>query len=473
MRAVLALDIGTSSAKGALYSLQGDALATAQSAYPVHHPAPGHAEQDPQDYLRAGREVTAQLAAAHADIRALSISTQTPSLVFCDESGAALLPAIIWQDARASEEAAEVLALDPALRRTWFGLDLPIGAAATPPKLLWVRRHLPHLWRRTRWIAQPKDFVAFHLTGRMATDHWCAKGLASLLTGAVHPDYLAWLDSPSNPLPDVAQPAHIAGHVTREAAAAWYLPAGIPVTVGWSDALAGIFATGALHRPGTGFVLTGTSEIIGLSRTPGGAHSPGLFSVPGSVLPTACVELEYGPVSGGGSTLAWLTRLTGRTHADLLSQFNPAQLSPILFRPYLDGERAPYWDHTLSAGFDGLRSHHTLADLVHAVLEGVALQERLVLERAEQRTPSREVVLAGGAARDPHWNRLRANILQRPVRVLADPEASLRGVALLAWSATGDMDPAAPPAAWFEGERIAPDPALAAEAESLFARFAL
>lgn len=474
MRAVLALDIGTSSAKGALYSIDGEPLASASDHYPAHHPAPGHVEQDPLDYLRAARAVCRELLsqAPGCDAAAVSISTQTPTLVFCDEQGKALMPAIVWQDSRAAAEAAELLSLDPELRRQWFGLDLPIGAAATPPKLLWVRRHRPDVWRATRWIVQPKDYVAFQLTRQMATDHWCAKGLASISTGEVEPGYLRYLESSDSPSPLVAQPGHIAGHVTTAAAAAWSLPEGIPVTVGWSDALAGILATGALHRPGTGFVLTGTSEIIGLSRAPGGAHSPGLFSVPGSVLPLSGAELEYGPVSGGGSTLEWLTRLAGRRHAELLAMLDGVALSPILFRPYLDGERAPYWDHTLSASFEGIRSHHTMSDLVHAVLQGVALQERLVLERAERGSPASEVILAGGAARDPHWNRLRANVLQRPVRTLADPEASLRGVALLAWAAAGSIDLASPPPEWFAGEVSLPDTSLASEADALMRRFA-
>lgn len=475
METVLALDIGTGSAKGALYSVEGRRLALASASYPLHRPAPGIVEQDPAGYIRAARTACRSLLeqAPQCAIRAIGISTQTPTLVLCDENGNALAPAIIWQDARAGAEAAELQGLDGARRRAWFGMDLPIGAAAAPSKLLWLKRHRPALWLAARWIVQPKDYVAFHLTHRMATDLWCAKGLASIATGRFDGSWLEYLETTLDRSPVAGMPDAVAGTVLETAAGEWGLPVGIPVITGWSDALAGMLATGALHTPYTGFVLSGTSEIIGLSRPPGGAGADGLFTVPASVLPLPNVEIEYGPVSGGGSTLNWLAGLAGREPAEVLSLVEDRQdrLSPIVFRPYLDGERAPYWDHTLAASLDGLRSEHTLADLVHAVLQGVALQERLVLERSEQGTPAAAVVLAGGAARDAAWNRIRTNVLQRPLLVLDDTEASLRGVALLAWAATGAIELAAPPAAWFAARQLLPNAELALETVLLSNRF--
>ncbi|MCX6625521.1 MAG: FGGY family carbohydrate kinase, partial [Acidobacteria bacterium] len=171
MEAVLALDLGTSSCKGAIYSGEGRRLAFAAAAYPLHRPSPGVVEQDPLDYRNAAQAVCRQLLsqAPEAHIQAVGISTQTPTLVFCDANGQALAPAIIWQDSRAGAEAATLQAIDPATRRAWFGMDLPIGAASTPSKVLWVKLHQPGLWKQTRWIVQPKDYLAFQLTGRMAT----------------------------------------------------------------------------------------------------------------------------------------------------------------------------------------------------------------------------------------------------------------------------------------------------------------
>lgn len=477
MEAVLALDIGTSSCKGALYSAEGRSLAVASESYPLDRRAPGFVEQDPAGYVAAARNVCRTLLAGVRSVRiqAVGISTQTPTLIFCDAEGKALAPAIIWQDSRAAAEAAELEAVDSSIRRQWFGMNLPIGAAATPSKVLWMRRHRPEVWNTTRWIVQPKDYVAFQLTGEMAADRWCAKGLASIATGRFDGGYLQYLDTPVDRSPLAGMPDAVTGRVVARAASDWGLPPGIPVITGWSDALAGMLATGALHEPLTGFVLSGTSEIIGLSRAPGGAEVKGLFTVPTAVLPLENVEVEYGPVSGGGGTLEWLARLATKSVAEVLAlvQERGETLSSIIFRPYLDGERAPYWDHRLAASLEGLRSEHTLADLVQAVLQGVALQERLVLERSEQGAPASVVVLAGGGSRDAAWNRIRANVLQRRLLVLNDPEASLRGVALLAWAGTGALRLANPALSWFAAEEFLPNTDFAFETRLLTNRFLL
>src|SRR5258705_12243634 len=100
MKAVLALDLGTSSCKGGLYSASGEAVAFASAPYPVHRPAPGFVEQNPQDYLDAAQDVCRPLV-SRADVSALGLSTHTPPLAFCDPSCRSLGPAILWQDQRA------------------------------------------------------------------------------------------------------------------------------------------------------------------------------------------------------------------------------------------------------------------------------------------------------------------------------------------------------------------------------------
>ncbi len=477
--AVLTLDLGTSSCKGALYSLNGARLALASHDYPLDRPAPQFVEQHPQDYLDAARHVCRELSReAHrqgVSIACLGFSTQTPTLVFCNAGGEALGPAILWQDARADGQARSLNQIDEAKRRDWFGMDLPIGAASTPSKLLWMKANAPDLWRETRWVVQPKDFVAAHLTGRFATDRWCAKGLAHLQSGQVHPEFLRLLGKEIPPSPPALSPHAILGTVAPHLAPDWGLPLATPVSVGWSDALAGILATGALHHSRRGFVLAGTSEIVGLSRSPA-SPAPGLYRVPPDLLDLHGLELHFGPTQAGGACLDWLAALLEKTPEQTLDLLDPAPatpLSPILFRPYLHGERAPYWDHQLSASFEGLRTEHHAPDLVHAVLQGVALQERLVLECAERELKAREVVLAGGAARHPRWNQLRADILQRPVLLLSDPEASLRGAALLAWAALRSFDLRHPPEEWFSADQILPNPACQSLAAQLLDRFRL
>ncbi len=464
LQVVLSLDLGTSQCKGALYSAAGENLGSASVQYELKHPASSFAEQEPLDYLESARRVCRDLALEaknkQATIMAVGLSTQTPTLVFCDQAGRAIYPAVIWQDSRSGDEAKWLLEeISAEQREEWFGLDLPIGATATPAKLLWMKRHEPEIWQKTRWVAQPKDYVARSLSGEFTTDRWCAKGIVHLGSGQAHSGYLKLLGKGVSPSPPVMSPLDFNGVITAEASPEWALPAGIPVSVGWSDALAGILATGALHQEKLGFVLTGTSQIIGVSCKPR-QHSQGMFRVPGDLIDIHGLELHYGPTQSGGCCLEWLARLLDRTPQQVLNILDARPDScpnPILFRPYLYGERAPYWNHQLTASFEGLRGEHTLADLVHAVLQGIDLHERLVLECAKQDLPMDQVVVAGGAARNRHWDQLRADVLQCKVHVLNDPATSLRGAALLAWSALGTISIKEPPASWFSGHDLFPN----------------
>ena len=202
--AVLALDLGTGGCKGALYSQGGASLCFAAADYPLHTRPGGVVEQNPADYLRAARKVSADLAAQARErgigFAAVTFSTQTPTLIFCDERGRAVAPAIVWQDTRAGAETALLQRHAKAERREWFGMDLPLGAASTPSKLLWMKRHAPAAWRATRWILQPKDYVAAAMTGSFAADAWCAKGIASI-KGEAHPAYLKLLGKRVSPCP--------------------------------------------------------------------------------------------------------------------------------------------------------------------------------------------------------------------------------------------------------------------------------
>jgi xylulokinase len=112
---------------------------------------------------------------------------------------------------------------------------------------------------------------------------------------------------------------------------------------------------------------------------------------------------------------------------------------PLIFLPYLQGERVPYWDAGLRGAFIGLNRRHGATDLAWAVLEGVAFQNRVVLERAEAALGGQveEIRLGGGAAANPVWRQVKADICGRPIVVGSSQEPGLLGAAILAWTALG------------------------------------
>jgi xylulokinase len=112
---------------------------------------------------------------------------------------------------------------------------------------------------------------------------------------------------------------------------------------------------------------------------------------------------------------------------------------PVLFLPYLQGERTPFWDANLRGAFIGLNRNHRGIDLAWAVLEGIAFLNRIVLERAERALgrPVTEIRFGGGASSNPIWRQLKADICERPVLVGASSEPGVSGAATVAWTGLG------------------------------------
>ncbi|HEY3614218.1 MAG TPA: FGGY-family carbohydrate kinase [Gaiellales bacterium] len=438
----LGLDIGTSSAKALLVGDDGVVVGRGDAAYGTSLTAGGGAEQDPADYLDGARRAIAACGAAGREIAGIGLAGQTPTLVLVGHDGLAVRPALTWQDTRAGAEAAE-LAAELGASEPLFGTELPWAPAYPPAKLLWLARNEPEALAATRVALQPKDYVGLRLTGSAVSDPWSSKGIAHL-DGAPAARALEHVGWPDGIAPAVAPAWSLRGHVGAAAAAAFGVPAGTPVAVGWSDALAGMLATGAFAGE-TAFVLTGTSSIVGVSTRSATAAGPALLAIPASCAP---LRVVYGPTQASGASLAWLgrlLRLDGDELRELAAQPARVGLGDPVFVPYIAGERAPIWRTDVAGAFFGLAALHGPADLARAVVAGVCHSERHVLALAEAavgRAP--ELVRVGGrGVSQPPWRDARRATFTRPLLLLDEPDASALGAAMLGAAAAAGGDLAA------------------------------
>ncbi|HHV63144.1 MAG TPA: hypothetical protein GXX51_10970 [Firmicutes bacterium] len=494
---LLGIDIGTSSCKVTLYDIQGNLIAQASGDYPVSRPSPLEAEQDPRDWWEAAKraiiEVVNSPGVDKASIKGIGLSGQTPSQVLVDRQGNPVRPAIIWQDARATREAAWLRDKVGRERlQEFLGMDLPIEPTWTPARLLWLSRNEPGSLERAYKILQPKDYIGLKLTGEFFSDAWSSKGLVHLITGWPVREYLELVGVDAGHVPRCFRPFEVAGYTTRAAAEETSLPPGIPVVAGWSDALCGMLALKAFSGPARGFNLSGTSEIAGVSSSDTVSDPLGLVPVPREL--TGEVAILYGPTQCGSDSLKWFMEAFGPsaslspggqldsgriaggdagaagfheliregiTGSTLTSNSSPSSSSssalastsgsnsalgsglgsttsptpgPMIFLPYLRGERAPIWDPLAKGVFLGVTREHRKADFIRAVLEGVAFSVRHVLTTAEEASgvTAPSAALAGGGARNHEWNQLRADVLGRPVEVLEVVESGTLGAAILA-----------------------------------------
>jgi xylulokinase len=431
----IGLDFGTSATKTVLVDSTGSVRARGSAPMITSRPSGSIAEQDADDYVRSARVAIAELGLLDGELLGIGLSGHTPSVVVVDASGQPLRPVLTWQDTRAEREAAELAAElgDPV---PLVGTSLPWAASACPAKLRWLADNESWIIDETQWVLQPKDYVGLVLTGSALSDPWSTKGLCHVGSRAPAAEVMAATGWPTRVVPTIADGQTSRGALTDAGARLLGLPAaGAAVSVGWSDAMAGMLSVGALTNP-SAFVLAGTSSIVGMSveHAPADAHP--LYVIPDTCAPSAVI---YGPTQASGASIDWLARLFDTT-PDRIIEAASVAVGPIpTFVPYLAGERAPVWRTDVRAVFAGVDLAHGFEHLASAVTHGVAFGDRHVLEVAAKFAgPLRGPVRLGGhAGADPRWHAARLRTLGTPILAFDDVDPASRGAAMLGMAASG------------------------------------
>ncbi|MBV6659010.1 MAG: hypothetical protein KI785_14700 [Devosiaceae bacterium] len=432
VNALIGIDIGTSSVKAVLSRDDGALLDSFEASHAMARPVPGAAEQDPLGWLRLV-EAALDRFAGHAEassVKAIGITSQVNTHVFCDVDLRPLAPAITWQDTRPATQA-EVLdaRIREAEKIAALGAPIHIDASHAVSRMAWVAETEPEVWAATAHVLAPKDFVIAQLTGAVHADPLASIGLV----GTDHQyaeAILALQPRAADVLPPLRDPLAVGGTVRSGRPFA-----GVPVAQGTMDAWAAMFGVG-VSGEAEAMYLSGTSDVLGLiaQNTTG---EPGVIVFP----PWRGITLHAAPTQSGGASLAWVAKLLGREVGaleDLAAAHAITGASP-LFLPHLEGERAPLWDAGSRGGFAGLSSVHDASALTASVMEGVAFSARMALDAvsASAGQPIERLRLGGGGARSDVWCQIRANALGRSLHRVSVEAAGAAGALAMAAVAAG------------------------------------
>ncbi len=451
---VIGLDIGTSSTKGLLVDEAGQVVASASHPYELIQPAPGWAEQNPEDWWEATctvvRKLIQKAGIQPSEVKALGLSGQMHGMVLIDQAGQVVRPPILWCDVRTTAECRaieEAVGLEDLLQFT----GNPALEGFTAPKLVWMQRHEPDALARAETLLLPKDYIRFRLTGerRMEISDAAGSLLFDVRAGTWSEPVLERLGLPPSLLPPVVGSWEVAGQITAEAAEATGLPVGTPVVGGGADNACGALGAGVID-PGQALVSIGTSGVVlsPLSRPP--ATSDGKLHLFNHALPERWYLM--GVMLSVGLSYRWFRdelaplekaagQVTGIDAFELLNReaaSAPPGAGGVLFLPYLNGERTPHADPHARGTFFGISSAHRRAHLVRAVMEGITfgLRDSLELMRATGQPVSRLRAIGGGAKSDL-WLQIQADILDAVVERPVVDEGPAYGAALLAGVGAG------------------------------------
>lgn len=444
MKYYIGIDLGTSAMKLLLMDAKGQIYKTVTKMYPLEFPQPGWSQQNPNDWKNALCEGLKELLAEYDASQVLGIGCggQMHGLVVLDEDDAVIRPAILWNDGRTE---AQVEYLNNVIGKEKLSkLTANIAFAGfTAPKILWMKENEPELFAKISKIMLPKDYINYLLTGVHACDYSDASGM--LLLDVEHrcwsKEMLDICGITEAQMPRLYESYEAIGEVKEDMAELFGFSAGVKVVAGAGDNAAAAVGTGIVGEGGCNISL-GTSGTVFISSEKFGvdknnalhafAHADGGYHLMGCMLSAA-------------SCNKWLMEDILKTdHYDVEQSFiseNMLGENPVYFLPYLMGERSPINDTNARGTFIGMSMDTQRADLVQAVLEGVAFAIRDSIEVARSLGIQLErSKICGGGAKSPLWKRIMANVLNMTLEIPVSEQGPGMGGAMLAMVACGEYE---------------------------------
>ncbi|MCR4839483.1 MAG: xylulokinase [Eubacterium sp.] len=492
----IGIDLGTSAVKLLLMDETGHILKTVSKEYPISFPKPGWSEQNPYDWfeqLMVGMKEL--IAGCEEKIEGISFGGQMHGLVVLDAEDQVIRPAILWNDGRTGEEC---VYLNETVGRDVISAETGNIAFAgfTAPKLLWMKKNEPENFAKIEKIMLPKDYLAYRLTGVHATDASDASGM--LLYDVKNRKWSAKMCElcgvREEQLAKVFESYEVIGNVKEDLAAELGIRKEVRVIAGAGDNAAAAIGTGtvsdgdcniSLGTSGTIFIASDSFSVDDRNALHSFAHATGSWHLMGCMLSAAscnkwwmedilkepdmaAAQAEICAGSRGAGTGGQTEAAPAGVRCKALGR------NHVYFLPYLMGERSPHNDPAARGAFIGMSMDTTRADMLQAVLEGVAFGLRDSLEVARSSGLKIEKTkICGGGAKSPLWRKMIANIMNLTVETIEAEEGPALGGALLAAVGCGvfkDTKEAADAVVRVTGEEV-PDPELVALYEERYQTF--
>lgn len=445
---ILAHDLGTTGNKATLYDGEGRLVGSAFYAYETEYAHTSWAEQNPDDWWQAvcasTRVLLAQTRVRGDEVACITFSGQMMGCVPLDRGARPIRRAIIWADQRSVDQ------------ERWIGERVPpedvyritghrLSASYSLSKILWLRDNEPEVFRAAHKFVHAKDAIVARLTGVFATDPSDASGMNLYdLENSTWSERIveaAALDLEK--LPEVRASTEVVGEVLPDVAEEAGVAAGTPVVIGGGDGACAAAGAGVIGEGGA-YNYVGSSSWIALA-SPEPIYDPGFRTftfghvVPGMYMPTGTMQTAGASYQWARDQLCPVEQQSAQTLGlsayELMNREaakSPPGANGLIFLPYLLGERSPRWNPRARGAFVGLTIRHNRADVIRAVLEGVTLNLRVILEAFRvQGTRISAMRLIGGGARGRFWNSIMADVYGLPVHRLAVlEEATSMGAAV-------------------------------------------
>ncbi|HTE23455.1 gluconokinase [Flavitalea sp.] len=464
MNYILGIDIGTSGTKAVAFSHDGEILGNAYRSYEPLETVPGHHELDPvflfEAFIQTVSEILISLE-GKAALTAICFSSAMHSLLLVDKENQPITNLVTWADLRSRNQAAR-------LRASPEGADIyrlsgtPIHPMTPLCKIMWFRETEPALFKKATRFISIKEYIVHRLTGKYLVDYSIASG-----TGLFDIYHLRW-----NPVAlslagitiDQLSPPVTTTHIEQvDYRLNKDLLLQTQLVLGATDGCLANLGSNAVKH-GDVAVTIGTSGAVRMVNAAPKYDAKGRIF---NYILTPELFVSGGPINNGGVLLKWYTENflqynldisqneAGVSEAKVQSFQNKGDASGgfeafietastvapgcegLVFLPYIQGERAPVWDAEAKGVFFGIKSVHTQAHFIRAIIEGICFSLRDVSLSIEETIGTiNNIYASGGFVKSPAWVQILCDILGKKVHITDTADASSIGAAMLGLYAT-------------------------------------
>lgn len=459
---ILSLDLGTTAIKVGLFTIEGDLLRVETREQRLIFLNGGKVEQSPREtwelIAHATRKVMLGYSSGH--VKAIALSLQRGTVIPLDRDGQPLSNFIVWMDKRGFPLIEDME--KKVGSKTYYEISgHPISYITGVSKVLWVHQHAHALYPQLETIGPPETLILRWLgCERLVCSHSTGTYLFPFKIGEKtwSEEIAGILDFPIERLPELVTSVEVIGKLSKQAAALLGLHPGIALVPGGGDGQCAAVGCGAIGS-GLSMINIGTGAGVQTYLSKPLIDPEYILNCAAHVMPDGW-EME-GHTQASGAVLRWwrdefgseelaLQRTSKLDAFDLLIEHAkgvPPGCAGLLFLPLFNGSTAPKMDQQARGVFLGLSLAHGRSHVIRAILEGISLEIRWMLDAIKfAGADIQEIRLVGGGARNPYWNQIHADILDRPISTLHNTDAAMVGAAMCGAVAAGyyrDMEEAA------------------------------
>lgn len=454
MSFLLSVDVGTTNLKAAAFDTYGNLISLKKMPSVISYNDNNEGYIDPELLFENISSLLCQLTSevGSDNIAAISVAGMGEAVVPIDKSGHTLYPIIAWFDMRSRDQAHFML--ENMSTEQFFSITgLECHPMFSLSKMLWIKKNHPQVYDKSIMWLPVASYITYRLSGETVTDFTLASRTLML---DIHKcewsnKILDTFKIDKNTLPKLVNAGTLVGSVTLASAQKTGLKPGTPVVMGGHDhpcttIPAGILLSNKLLDS------SGTAESV-LGILDKGAVPPIKYEGVriNRHLDSLRIATSAGIISSGASldwSIAQLASLAGWglenstiSYDDIMAKAE--KVSPgsggAMFMPHIRGAGAPFRNPASRGAFIGLRSSHTQAHLIHAVLEGLCFELKTIVIKMEEvgGITYDSVATVSGASKIALWQQIKASVIGKPLMTPKITEATALGAAMLAGIGVG------------------------------------